>query len=106
MRWLPMAGAAAVAVLLGTIVAMTRRRRALPVGAGPADGPPGELGFDPETITQAEIDAGGDRVETLERRLDDEVRARVQLEAQLASAREEQKVLRDRLRRLSRERPG
>jgi len=106
MRWLPIAGTVVVAILLGTILLMTRRRRAAVTGAVPADEPPDDEMFDPETITQAEIDAGADRVEILERRLDDEVRARVQIEDQLTSAREEQKVLRDRLRRLSRERPG
>ncbi len=58
----------------------------------------------PESISPEEIALSGDRVELLEKRLDDEVRARMQLEERLAQVSEEQKVLRDRLRRAARRR--
>jgi hypothetical protein len=60
----------------------------------------------PETITQAELVGGPARSEILEKRLDEEVRARMHLEERMGELLEEQKVLRDRLHRMTRRREG
>ena len=99
--------AAGLAVLLlasGAAILVRRRRRSSSIDLASGDFGTGEA-VGPETITREELE-GGNRVELLEKRLDDEVRARVQLEERLAGMLEEQKVLRDRLRRVKRERPG
>ncbi len=57
-----------------------------------------------DEISPAEILAAGDHEAMLEKRLDEEVRARLELEQRFASANEELKVLRDRLHRLERRR--
>ncbi len=57
-------------------------------------------------ISPAEILAAGDHDGMLEKRLDEEVRARLELEQRFAHANEELKVLRDRLHRLERRREG
>ena len=59
-----------------------------------------------DEISPAEILAAGDQEAMLEKRLDEEVRARLELEQRFASANEELKVLRDRLHRLERRREG
>ena len=57
-----------------------------------------------DEITRAEILAAGDTEGLLAKRLDEEVRARFELEQRFAHANEELKVLRDRLHRLERRR--
>lgn len=99
--------AAGLAVLLlasGAAILVRRSRRSSGIDLASGDFGTGEA-VGPETITREELESGN-RVELLEKRLDDEVRARVQLEERLAGMLEEQKVLRDRLRRVKRERPG
>ncbi len=59
-----------------------------------------------DEISPAEIVPVGDHEALLEKRLDEEVRARLELEQRFASANEELKVLRDRLHRLERRREG
>ena len=59
-----------------------------------------------DEISPAEILAAGDHDGLLEKRLDEEVRARLELEQRFAHANEELKVLRDRLHRLERRREG
>lgn len=59
-----------------------------------------------DEISPAEILAAGDHEALLEMRLDEEVRARLELEQRFAQANEELKVLRDRLHRLERRREG
>ncbi|MBM4337590.1 MAG: hypothetical protein FJ108_17015 [Deltaproteobacteria bacterium] len=59
-----------------------------------------------DEISPAEILPVGDHEALLEKRLDEEVRARLELEQRFASANEELKVLRDRLHRLERRREG
>lgn len=56
-------------------------------------------GDDAEFITPEEIESDGSRVGLLEKRLDDEVRARMRLEERLIHVSEELKVIRDRMRR-------
>ncbi len=60
----------------------------------------------PETITRSEIIGSSDRVDILEKRIDEEVRARMQLEERLFQTQEELKVLRDRVHRVSRRGEG
>ena len=59
-----------------------------------------------DEISPADIVPVGDHEALLEKRLDEEVRARLELEQRFASANEELKVLRDRLHRLERRREG
>ena len=60
----------------------------------------------PETITPDEILAAADRIDLLDKRIDEEVRARMQLEECVLHANEELKVMRDRLHRASRRTEG
>jgi hypothetical protein len=60
-----------------------------------------------ETITVADLSRGStDRTGILERRLDDEVRARMQVEERVIQLQEELKIVRDRLHRVSRREGG
>lgn len=64
-----------------------------------------ELDLEPgseRSITRAELAYSADRMDALEKRVDAEARARVQLEERLAQAQEDLKVLRDRLHRAAR----
>ena len=56
----------------------------------------------PHTITPAELLGGAERVDILEKRIDEERRARVELEGRVGQLLEEHKVLRDRIARLVR----
>ncbi len=58
----------------------------------------------PETISQEELFRSNTGVDLLDKRLDEEVRARMQLEERTANTNEELKVLRERLARLERRR--
>jgi hypothetical protein len=60
--------------------------------------------FSPETIAPEEIYGSGNREEILEKRLDEEVRARMLVEERVTHADEEIKILRDRVGRLERRR--
>jgi hypothetical protein len=98
----------ALAIAAGVLLARRRAERDEPVGAWV---PPDEDDDDlPATrvdeISPAEILAAGDPEAMLEKRLDEEVRARLELEQRFAGANEELKVLRDRLHRLERRREG
>ncbi len=93
-----------------TAIAWSRRKRAVPSLSGFS---PEEVAEEAELararmdeITPAEILAVGDPEVLLERRVDDEVRARLDLEQRLVQANEELKTLRDRLHRLERRREG
>lgn len=59
----------------------------------------------PESITPAEIRAAGDRIDALERRIDQELRARQRVELGLGEVQEGLKVLGDRVRRSRRSPP-
>jgi len=83
---------------LGALV-YWQRRRTPPTAPQPVRE---EVG--PETITQDELAGGPARSEILEKRLDEEVRARMHLEERMGELLEEQKVLRDRLHRMTRRR--
>lgn len=60
----------------------------------------------PETITPEEIAVASDRVDLLEKRIDEEVRARMQLEEHVRQLGEDLKVLHDRVLRLGRRGEG
>lgn len=96
--WLILLGVAVGIAAISAAVYWRRRRAAQ---AAPAARPDADVG--PETITQAELE-GGPRAEVLEKRLDEEVRARMNLEEKMGALLEEQKVLRDRLHRMTRRR--
>ncbi len=72
-------------------------------GGDPAVQRPDTVRGSPVIITQDEL-RDGPRVELLDKRLDEEVRARMQLEERMQQANEEIKVLRDRLARIERRR--
>jgi hypothetical protein len=99
------------AVLLGAAgIFAVRLWRRMPRGPDPA----AELGEEEiastvipaDTIMPEEFEAGGDRLGLLEKRIDDEVRARMQLEERVIQLQEELKVLRDRLHRAARAKEG
>ena len=73
-----------------------RRQRAASASVGPL------WPRAPETITPEEIAGAGEQVDLMDRRIDEEVRARMQLEERLAQVQEEIKVMRDRLQRVVR----
>lgn len=56
----------------------------------------------PETITPEEIAGASDQADVLDRRIDEEVRARMHLEERVTQLQEELKVMRDRLHRVAR----
>ncbi len=56
----------------------------------------------PESITGGEIFASSDRLDLLEKRIDEEVRSRMNLERRVVEVQENLKVVRDRVTRLSR----
>ena len=56
----------------------------------------------PESITGGEIFASSDRIDLLEKRIDEEVRSRMNLERRVVEVQENLKVVRDRVTRLSR----
>jgi len=56
----------------------------------------------PETITPDEVLRASDRIDLLEKRIDEEVRARMQVEQRLGQIQEDLKVVRDRIVRLVR----
>jgi uncharacterized protein involved in exopolysaccharide biosynthesis len=90
--WLGLAAALAILLATGFVLARRRSRRARGFLAEPSyDSTP--------DILPEELGPPADRVQLLEKRLDEEVRARVLLQERLASLSEEQKVMRDRLRR-------
>ncbi len=100
-----------LALLIAAGVLLARRRRREPIDwLNPSFPPRADEDMDdlPATrvdeISPAEILAAGDQEAMLEKRLDEEVRARLELEQRFASANEELKVLRDRLHRLERRR--
>ncbi|MEX2204893.1 MAG: hypothetical protein WEF50_01555 [Myxococcota bacterium] len=98
----------ALVIAAGVLLARRRAERVEPVVR--AWTPPDEDDDLPATrvdeISPAEILAAGDHEAMLEKRLDEEVRARLELEQRFAGANEELKVLRDRLHRLERRREG
>ena len=86
-------------VLLGGVVFWVgtgSKRRADRPGFGAARS---ELPRAPESITPAEIRAARDRIDVLEKRIDQEVRTRLQVEERLGEVQEQVKVLGDRVRR-------
>jgi hypothetical protein len=91
-------GLAAGFTALVALLYWQRRRTAPPAPQAVRE----EVG--PETITPDELVGGPARSEILEKRLDEEVRARMHLEERMGELLEEQKVLRDRLHRMTRRR--
>ncbi len=100
MLWIALTG---VLLVVGLVLGLWLRQRVRRLAGVPRMGT-ASLGGSPESISPEEIALSGDRVELLEKRLDEEVRARMQLEERLAHVSEEQKVLRDRLQRAARRR--
>ncbi len=91
------AAAVGLGVLAGTGLLLRRRRRRASFAASAALEPvSADIG--PEDLLPR-----GDRIELLEKRIDEEARERLHLESRLAEMSEEQKVLRDRLRRMTRQ---
>lgn len=74
-----------------------QRRAVASADSAPADWPRAA-----ETITLEEIAGASDQVALLDRRIDQEVRARIHLEQRLGEMQEELKVMRDRLQRAKR----
>ncbi len=87
----------ALSALLWYRLRRSQRQLAGPAGAAPKDWPRA-----PETITPEEIAGASDHVDLLGRRIDEEVRARIQLEERLSHMQQELKVMRDRLQRAKR----
>ena len=96
-----LAGVAVLAVGLALSALLWLRPRAgqqqRAVASAPADWPRAA-----ETITLEEIAGASDQVDLLDRRIDQEVRARIHLEQRLGEMQEELKVMRDRLQRAKR----
>jgi hypothetical protein len=104
-RWLgqglaTIAALAGVAALVVLWIALRRRRAALP-RVHEIEEP---VLREPDTIRPIEIVGAADRLEIVEKRLDEEARARAALEERVSVLQEELKVLRDRTNRLLR--PG
>jgi hypothetical protein len=104
-RWLgqgltTIAALAGVAALVVFWIAL-RRRRAAPPRAHEIEEP---VLREPDTIRPTEIVGAADRLEIVEKRLDEEARARAALEQRVSVLQEELKVLRDRTNRLTK--PG
>lgn len=105
--WVFPLGALAGLVVFAGVVLWLRRRHAEASETGASEGlalaeqlSRSEVrGDDAEFITPEEIDSDGSRLGLLEKRLDDEVRARMRLEERLIHVSEELKVIRDRMRR-------
>jgi hypothetical protein len=100
-------GAAAIAALAALVLIRLRlRSRAAEPDAGEVSDD--EPSFPAQTIAPSEIEAlSRDRMTLLVKRMDDEARARTQLEEQVGELREELKVMSDKTRRLQqRERGG
>jgi len=96
-------------LLIAAAVAFTRRHgaRSEPrFSVFPQEEEDALAGTGVDEISPEEILAAGDHDGMLEKRLDDEVRARLELEQRFAHANEELKVLRDRMHRLERRREG
>lgn len=104
-----LAALAGLALLIAAAVVLMRRRAARDDDSFSVF-PPEEadvlLAPRSDEISPDEILAAGDHDGLLEKRLDEEVRARLELEQRFAHANEELKVLRDRLHRLERRREG
>ncbi len=99
-----LAGVAVLAVGLALSALLWLRPRAgqqqravVSAESAPADWPRAA-----ETITLEEIAGASDQVDLLDRRIDQEVRARIHLEQRLGEMQEELKVMRDRLQRAKR----
>jgi hypothetical protein len=100
-RWLgqgltTLAALAGVAALAVFWIALRRRRAALP-RVHESEEP---VLREPDTIRPTEIVGAADRLEIVEKRLDEEARARAVLEERVSVLQEELKVLRDRTNRL------
>jgi hypothetical protein len=95
--------------LVAAIVLIMRRSAAesdSPIVVFPPEGNDDRDATDGDDIWPAQLLSASAHEAALEKRLDDETRARVELEQRFASANEELKVLRDRLHRLERRREG
>lgn len=100
-RWLgqglaTIAALAGVAALVVFWIALRRRRAAPPRIHAMEEA----MLREPDTIRPTEIVGAADRLEIVEKRLDEEARARAALEERVSSLSEELKVLRDRINRL------
>lgn len=93
-RWLALLAWVGGPVLLGGLgFYLTRQRRSET---------PGDLPRTPESITPEEVLNASDRLNLLEKRIDEEVRSRVQLEDRIVEVQEDLKVVRDRVNRITR----
>jgi hypothetical protein len=80
-------------LLVGLALSLIRGRRRLP--------PEATEPRIPESITPGEVLSASDRLDLLEKRIDEEVRARMHLENRVVEVQENLKVVRDRVSRLS-----
>ena len=106
---LAVAALAGLGLLIAAVVLFLRRRAGRDdevFSVLPRDEADALLATPSDEISPAELLAAGDHDGMLEKRLDEEVRARLELEQRFAHANEELKVLRDRLHRLERRREG
>jgi hypothetical protein len=102
-RWLGPALAIAAALFALAALALfgSALRRRSRRAQEPAMAPRPDVS-EPDEIRPSEIVGAADRLEILEKRLDEELRARVRLEEKVAIVNEELKVLRDRVHRIAR----
>ncbi len=98
------AGVALLAVGLALLALLWLRSRAgqQQRAVASADSAPADWPRAAETITLEEIAGASDQVDILDRRIDQEVRARIHIERRLGEMQEELKVMRDRLQRAKR----
>ena len=99
-----LAGVAVLAVGLALSALLWLRSRAgqQQRAVASADSAPADWPRAAETITLEEIAGASDQVDLMDRRIDQEVRARIHIEQRLGEMQEELKVMRDRLQRAKR----
>lgn len=92
-------GLAVLGLAAAALFWAARRRRSMRVAASSRSELAGSVRSSPDSISPEELEVSRDRVEILEKRLDDEVRARMRLEERAVQLHEDLKVVRDRLHR-------
>ncbi len=92
----------AVGIALSALLWLRSRAGSQQRAVASADSAPADWPRAAETITLEEIAGASDQVDLMDRRIDQEVRARIHLEQRLGEMQEELKVMRDRLQRAKR----
>jgi hypothetical protein len=98
-RWLALLVWVGGPLLVGGLVLYLTRRR----GTVPEEAPEPRA---PESITPEEVLTASDRLDLLEKRIDEEVRSRIHLDSRVVQVQEDLKVVRDRVGRLVRRGEG